>query len=614
MSILRIKIRDKYIQHIAEYSKKHEYRLAYDKYLNVKKGDMLIMVSNQDPSNSIKVVVNNIKKYANWDLALEENWQDDFRGLYDNKEQVLKECYKFYPKEEVEKYGILVFDIAPSIQPIKNATVLLDTNIIIQRESSNIVSDEVMQIYKMFDKLGIRKYIHPKTKEEIKKYKDEKIRDIMLKKIDSYMELSITDGTDVFLDRVFNNYAKDDNSLIDNELLKQAYFGVIDYLITNDKEMIRKASDLGISDMVMTPMAFFHKINTTYPDKVDYKMLSVKKRKFSEVNLNSSFFDSLRDDYSGFDNWYKSKRDEEAYVFEIDNELKAFLYLKIEEKNENYSDISPIFLPKLRLKVGTFKIDSKGFRLSERFIKIIFDNALKANVEEVYVTLFENKREEVNRLEEILFKWGFVRWGHKTNGEVVLVKNMNGYDNKLSVKENYPNVSLNNSWILPIYPKYHTDLFPDMILSNENSMLYNDNMAHRYALEKVYVSSADPRYTKAKPGDYIFIYRTGERYPKKYSSVITGICILESVKSFSNLNDFITECGNRSVFSNQELRNLFSKYKTVIKMIQYKTFSKKVILNDLYELGIVEEDKGPRNFTYVSQENFNKLIKKGGLN
>ena len=104
MSILRIKIRDKYIQHIAEYSKKHEYRLAYDKYLNVKKGDMLIMVSNQDPSNSIKVVVNNIKKYTNWDLALEENWQDDFRGLYDNKEQVLKECYKFYPKEEEVNY------------------------------------------------------------------------------------------------------------------------------------------------------------------------------------------------------------------------------------------------------------------------------------------------------------------------------------------------------------------------------------------------------------------------------------------------------------------------------------------------------------------------------
>jgi len=30
-----------------------------------------------------------------------------------------------------------------------------------------------------------------------------------------------------------------------------------------------------------------------------------------------------------------------------------------------------------------------GFRLGERFLKIIFDNALKQKVEEIYVTIFE---------------------------------------------------------------------------------------------------------------------------------------------------------------------------------------------------------------------------------
>ena len=64
----------------------------------------------------------------------------------------------------------------------------------------------------------------------------------------------------------------------------------------------------------------------------------------------------------------------------------GFLYLKTEGVDENYSDIVPPFKPMRRLKVGTFKVESTGFRLGERFVKIIFDNALQRNVDEIYVT------------------------------------------------------------------------------------------------------------------------------------------------------------------------------------------------------------------------------------
>lgn len=51
--------------------------------------------------------------------------------------------------------------------------------------------------------------------------------------------------------------------------------------------------------------------------------------------------------------------------------MLGFLYLKTEGVNENYSDIVPPFKPMRRLKVGTFKVESTGFRLGERFVKII---------------------------------------------------------------------------------------------------------------------------------------------------------------------------------------------------------------------------------------------------
>ena len=92
------------------------------------------------------------------------------------------------------------------------------------------------------------------------------------------------------------------------------------------------------------------------------------------------------------------------------------LYLKTEGISENYSDIEPPFLPKRRLKVGTFKVESTGFRLGERFVKIIFDNALQRKVDEIYVTLFTDRGELV-ALEELLYRWGFVFYGIKRNGE-----------------------------------------------------------------------------------------------------------------------------------------------------------------------------------------------------
>ena len=231
---------------------------------------------------------------------------------------------------------------------------------------------------------------------------------------------------------------------------------------------------LFLRDHVLSSTELLKIIESTYPQNIEYKMLSVKLKPISEIDLSSGFFDTLREDYEGikFDNWFKKKasQGESAYVFENETGIKGFLYLKIEDPNEpDYLKVQPKLTPKRRLKVGTFKIERTGFRLGERFLKIIFDNAKRYNVEEVYVTLFEHKRQEVAALENFMQEWGFVLWGYKDNGEAVLVKDMKNYDLRRDPKFNYPIVkSAAKHFILPIYPQYHTDLFPDNILRNED--------------------------------------------------------------------------------------------------------------------------------------------------
>ena len=92
-----------------------------------------------------------------------------------------------------------------------------------------------------------------------------------------------------------------------------------------------------------------------HPRLIDYSVLSVYKRKIGSLNFNCNFFDSLRDSYSGFNQWLNKKSEDEAYVCFLQDELKAFLYLKKEDETENYSDITPIFHLRKDLKLELLK-------------------------------------------------------------------------------------------------------------------------------------------------------------------------------------------------------------------------------------------------------------------
>lgn len=614
MKTYYLKIREKFIAEIYAGNKKHEYRLASPERLMAKIGDTLVLISNQNKKVFIKTTIKAIRIYKDWKEALQDNWQEDFKNLYSTLEDALHECYKFYSKEEVEQYGIVSYDIEPIVVDYSSCDVLLDTNIVIKRESSKGVSFEVAKLFNWFAQKSIKTYIHNLTKKELEGYKDEIVKNAVLTKLNSYTFLpSFSAEADVHFNNVVSRYSSDKNGLVDNALLREVYNDNVGLLLTDDNLILKKAEELYIRDRVLTSaelLAFFEK---NYPQNIEYEMLAVKLKRFDEVDLNSDFFDTLREDYEGrkFDNWFKRKGNEKAYVFEEKGVLKGFLYVKVESPNEpDYLKIKPILSPKKRLKIGTFKIERTGFRLGERFLKIIFDNARNYNVDEIYVTLFENKRDNVKALQELMEQWGFKKHGYKDNGELVLVKSMETYDISHDPKYNFPLVKDNiNYFFLPIYPEYHTDLFPDMILKNENMHLYQENKAHRYAIEKIYLTGS--RYIEAKPGDIVLIYRTGERWPKKYSSVISGIAIIQEICQTKTVDECIEICKNRSIFSEEAIREQHSYRSTVVKLLDYIPFKTKVKNYQLYNNGIIPEGTGPRSFDRVSKEYYDIIYKLG---
>lgn len=612
-----LKIREKFIPDIKAGNKTHEYRLASPERASIKVGDTLVLISNQNKNVFIKTTIKGIKHFSGWQEALEENWQKDFKSLYSTMDDALKECYRFYPKREVDVYGINVYEIEPLKERLLNTSILIDTNIIIKRESLNNVSFEIAKLFNWFAKKKNPIFVHKLSKEEIANYGDEEARQAVLTKLNSYDELpTFPDIKDSFFESAVSQYPKDKNSEIDNKLLKEVYDGNVGVLLTDDNLMLKKAEQLYLRDKVFTSAELLSRFEHSDPKNIEYKMLAVKLKDFAEVDLGSEFFDTLREDYGGidFDNWFKKKarNKEKAYVFENESGvIQGFLYLKDEDANETgYLQINPALPPKRRLKVGTFKIDSTGFRLGERFLKIIFDNALNRAVDEIYVTLFENKRNDVKQLKELMERWGFCRHGYKDNGELVLVKSLEKYDETKTPKCNFPVIKENPKFfLLPIYPQYHTDLFPDMILKNEDMHLYEEKKAHRYALEKIYLSGLYK--TDAQPGDIMMIYRTGESYPKKYSSVITGIAVIESITDTKSIDECLELCKNRSVFEEKEIIEMHKKRPRVIKLLDYKPFVSKVTLGYLWKQGILNFPNGPQTFDPITKEQYESILKYG---
>src|SRR5690349_16140083 len=102
------------------------------------------------------------------------------------------------------------------------------------------------------------------------------------------------------------------------------------------------------------------------------------------VSVSDGFFDTLRVDYPGFDDWLRRKAGESAYIARReDGGLDGFLYLKREDGP--VSDVQPALAPAKRLKVGTLKVNPHGTRLGERLLKKVFDHATEQEVDEIYV-------------------------------------------------------------------------------------------------------------------------------------------------------------------------------------------------------------------------------------
>lgn len=161
---------------------------------------------------------------------------------------------------------------------------------------------------------------------------------------------------------------------------------------------------------------------------------------------------------------------------------------------------------------------------------------------------------------------------------------------------------------------------PDSYLKTESAYDFKDDLPHRNAISKVYISRSLNK--NIKRGDIIIFYRTKE-YGKaaKYSSVITTIGIVEEkIDNIQNEKEFIINSRKRSIFTDKELSSFWNFSNTkpfLINFLYVYSFKigDRMNRDKLLQLGILTgADNEIRGLKQITKEQFLLILKECKVN
>ena len=340
-------------------------------------------------------------------------------------------------------------------------------------------------------------------------------------------------------------------------------------------------------------------------------------KKFKECNIEDPFFDSLKDDYPNFTQWFYNHPERPVYINEGKQGINALLILKDEESDQII--LKDTTLPiKPRIKICTLKLNEsiRNKRLGEGTIGIALWHWQKRPEEEIYVTVFPKH----NGLITLLSKFGFKDYGEFSNGEHLFVKSKKSMD-FTDPYTLFPYINGNRSkfGILPIEDIYHDMLFPYSELKNEE--LFDSDLAVSNGISKIYIATP---YTNVvyEENEPIFIYRKFNGENPGYKSVLTSFCTISKIHYIKKNNrylmskeEYLKIIKNKSVYSLNELENIYKSEKNniiILELIYNGYFGKGNNINWSY----LKQNNfiGDNHFyqTITNRSQFSELLKKGG--
>lgn len=485
--------------------------------------------------------------------------------------------------------------------------ILLDTNIIIPLEDTGRILDAPFaELRKLAAEQQHCLYVHPLQIDDINRDKDKKRKNIVLSRLKQYSKI---ENPPVLYDEERDQLKlkeSNDKDRVDNNILFALYRGAVNVLVTNDEGIHKKASHIGIQDKVyrLEQMMLFLKRYSNKP--IAHTYTGVQDRYLYEIDKSQSFFDSLRQSYDGFDNWYQQSAEKQRKGWCIEDENKNVVAICIYkfEQDEKLTDNGEKVNGKI-LKLCTFKVDSsaRGKKLGERLLFIAFDYCVKNNIDWVYLHTYGKEQKTLVGLFE---EYGFYFLG-KYKKDDVYIKPMKLEPTNLGSLESliryYPFFQDNDTvqkFIVPIQPQYHEDLFPDFS-SMKGSLFESEQNLYSCqgnTIKKAYLCHSNTK--SLKKGDVVLFYRSKDRKSIQCRGIV------EDAFTSDKVEEVFPKIAKRTVYTHSDLVKILSK-DTLIVLFRFIPLDYEISLRKIQSVGIKGNIQSIRK---ISKEQYTTLNEK----
>lgn len=437
---------------------------------------------------------------------------------------------------------------------------LLDTNILIPLEQSQLpLETSLANFIRLSNANGHQLLYHPATEDDISRDKNPLRKQQTLERLQQYSRLEQNPTCP------WNDAYTSQNDKADNEILYALSCEAVHALVTEDHGIHKKAKEKGLGDRV------YYIQNADDWLRRLHEHESIQLPNVEEVNLynlvpsmNQTFFDSLRNGYAAFDDWFKAKARNgiKAWVIKNSNELGAICIYDI-QTNEKITEEGMI-LSGTALKLSTFKVGEtmRGKKIGELFLKAAFRYATANQHENIFI---HGELEQHQHLFDLLEDFGFAAVGThpgSTGRDVVYVKkhpvnpppceDIQAFNYLKTYFPHFKKSEDVNKYLIPIQPEFHRVLFPDFQSKFDKQMtLFQPSNSAGNAIKLAYLCHAQIKNISA--GDVVLFYRSEDEQSVKSIGVVEYYQTLKDPEAIAQL------VSRRTVYSMKDIENKAKK-------------------------------------------------------
>lgn len=189
---------------------------------------------------------------------------------------------------------------------------------------------------RMCQQFGVTLIVAGPNYQDIARDRDTNRRQVFQSKLDKYPKLETVhlpeQGT---LEDRFGT-ASGPNDLRDIELLAITERGAASFLITEDAKLRHRATRADVGDLVLDVRGALALLDQLFVPRRP-ELPDVESVPAYSLNISDPFFDSLRDDYPAFDQWFRDKcvrNSRECWVVNVDQQLAGIIVRKDETPTE----------------------------------------------------------------------------------------------------------------------------------------------------------------------------------------------------------------------------------------------------------------------------------------